>query len=440
MPSSRAAVALGLILLIALGARLLSAQDARVDGQRVHPAVVSDYKRAGQLYAEHFSSFLTPNSPLSNPDLLAHPPGYSLLWALVFNLGGSDRAMQLIQIVCDVVSVFVLFLIAGELLPKNVAILSAMLAALAPQFTWNSAILLPDTLSILPILFSIYFLVLALKRKQFALAVVSGAFLGVSCWFRPNALLLAPIVSLIVFFIWPREIRKRHTVALLCGALLIIAPLTIRNAIVFHHFVPLSLGAGQTVLEGIADYDREGRFGIPVTDIEIMREEAAAAGRPDYADTLFGPDGVARERQRLSRAFGVICAHPLWFAGVMVQRGVSMLRLERAPVISPFGPDGESGSWLRIPRTILSVVQRLFITAIAFPLALLGIVGLIRMRAWGTIALLLIVPAYYLVFQSAIHTEYRYILVIYHFFFVLVATGVSFALTAGKSAIVNRQS
>ena len=439
MPWNRAAVALGLILLIALSARLLSAQDARVEGQQVHRAVVSDYKRAGQLYAEHFSSFLHTNSPLSNPDLLAHPPGYSLLWGLILNLGGEDRAMQLIQIACDVVSVFVLFLIASELLPKNIALVSALLAALAPQFTWNSAILLPDTLAILPVLLSVYFLVVALKRKQAALSLASGSLIGVSCWLRPNALMLAPFVSLIVFLIWPREIRKRHAIALLCGALFIIAPLTIRNAIVFHHFVPLSLGAGQTVLEGIADYDPEGRFGIPVTDIEIIREEAAAAGNADYAETLFGPDGVARERARFSRAFAVIGAHPFWFAGVMAQRAISMLRLERAPLIKLSELGAASGSWLRIPRTILSVVQRLFITAVAFPLALLGVVGLIRMRAWHAMALLIVVPAYYLIFQSVIHTEYRYILVIYHFFFVLAATGVMFALSVGKSAIDNRQ-
>ncbi|HKR00855.1 MAG TPA: hypothetical protein VJT09_09280, partial [Pyrinomonadaceae bacterium] len=37
------------------------------------------------------------------------------------------------------------------------------------------------------------------------------------------------------------------------------------------------------------------------------------------------------------------------------------------------------------------------------------------------ILLLLVVPAYYLAVQSALHTEYRYVLAIHYFLFILVA-------------------
>src|SRR2546430_2213711 len=94
---------------------------------------------------------------------------------------------------------------------------------------------------------------------------------------------------------------------------LIVAPLTIRNAIVFHRFIPLSLGAGQTLLEGIADYDPQAKFGIPNTDTGIMKLEAEEARRPDYDQALFNPDGIERERWRLSRGLAVIRAHPFWF-------------------------------------------------------------------------------------------------------------------------------
>src|SRR5436309_11902312 len=77
---------IGLLVLLALGSRLLSAQDASFEGERIQPALVSDYKHGGQLYQNYFTSFLDRNSLLSNPDLLAHPPGYSLLWALIFKL------------------------------------------------------------------------------------------------------------------------------------------------------------------------------------------------------------------------------------------------------------------------------------------------------------------------------------------------------------------
>jgi hypothetical protein len=343
---------------------------------------------------------------------------------------------------------------------------------------------------------------------------------------------------------------------------------------VFRQFVPLSLGAGQTMLEGIADYDPQRRFGIPNTDIEIIREEAKEAGRPDYAQTLFGPDGVSRERLRLTRAFGVIRSHPFWFVGVMIRRAVSMLRLERVPVISrnpavlrpvteiemraaiktispaeltpiargavisaasateerlvtgddvrygvqvesvpvrlrsqteyiftvpirmkqgrflievtnaggdrvyddrfadslaglsveeqpaktqylPFVVIGEdevklrirnggtrgtaeigtialfelgpaSRTWTRLPRAILATVQKAFITAVMLPLAIVGLGVLIYFRCWRVLAVLLLVPCYYLMIQSAIHTEYRYVLALHYFLFVLAATSVWF--------------
>jgi len=121
-----------------------------------------------------------------------------------------------------------------------------------------------------------------------------------------------------------------------------VLPLTIRNAIVFHRFIPLSLGAGQTLLEGIADYDEEGKLGIPKTDMGVMKMESEELNRPDYYETLFKPDGVERDRWRLSRGFAVIRAHPFWFSGVMARRAASMLRLERSRLISTDPPVSHS--------------------------------------------------------------------------------------------------
>ena len=134
------------------------------------------------------------------------------------------------------------------------------------------------------------------------------------------------------------ERRWRFALAVIFGTLLVVLPLTIRNAIVWHRFIPLSLGAGQTLLEGMADYDPQGRFGIPNTDIGIMKQEAEQSQRPDYYGTLFNPDGVERERARLLRGFGVIRSHPLWFSGVMARRASSMLRLERSRLVSAGPP------------------------------------------------------------------------------------------------------
>jgi hypothetical protein len=600
-PASRARLALlaALIFLLAFGARLLSWYDAAHEVGKVQTSVTADYQRTGKLIlAGGVGSFLDPASPLSDPDLMGHPPGYKFLWAASYGLFGETNApVQLFQILCDAAAAALVFLIAAALFPTGAATVAGLLVAFAPQFTWNSILLLPDTLAVLPVLAAVYLLVRAQRRPGVWKVAGAGALIGVSCWLRANALLMAPFLCLLTPVLFERGRRLRYAAALLAGTLLLIAPVTLRNAVVFGRFIPLSLGAGQTLLEGIADYDEAGQFGIPVTDLGIMRQEAAEHGRPDYAETLFGPDGIRRERMRVARALRIIGGNPVWFAGVMARRAASMLRLERARLIEPHPPvthalrdsyegpadwtggpaelirsgrvlspgvalspegggddalrltggaagygdifaapparvrrgvdyvfvwplkleegrvilriEGEGGRryvstvvdlvegkgaaeqperliqlpfvaladeevrvviagggpaavapsvltgaaelralgrashvWTRWPRLLLRGVQRLFVTAVMLPLVLAGVILLIRARQRRALALVLAVPAYYFCVQSAVHTEYRYVLAVHYCLFVLAAValyGAGLALGAGWVALSGRR-
>ena len=578
-PRARFAICL-LIFLLAFGVRLLSWHDTRLEVGKVQTTVSVDYKRVAQLLRQGgVASFLSSSSPLSDLNTLGHPPGYSILVAIVYSVcGDSDTAVQFVQIVCDALAAVIILLIVGELLPLSAAVVTGMLAALSPQFAWNSVLLLPDSLAVLPILLAVYCLARAVKNPRLVTFIIAGALVGVSCWLRANAMLLTFFLAAAVLLLFPRERRRRYALAVVCGTLLIVLPLTIRNAIVFHRFIPLSLGAGQTLLEGIADYDHEGRFNIPKTDMGIMKQEAEDFHRSDYYTTLFNPDGVERERARLARGFAVIRSHPLWFAGVMARRAASMARLERSrlvsteppvshslegtdklepiwtswaeellksAVVSPRAsaislPDGvilvltgddskygdqfmsapvnvkkntdyvftvpikiEQGRiklsvrdakgktyssaiaetletksavdqplnmiqlpfvatkdeqvrmvlsneasnppnpvaqigamklfelgparflWTRYPRFLVHGLQKIFLTAVILPLAIIGLVLLVFRRQWRVLIILLTVPVYFFCVQSIVHTEYRYVLAADYFLFALVGVTVS---------------
>jgi hypothetical protein len=275
-----------------------------------------------------------------------------------------------------------------------------------------------------PILLGIYFLVKAYKNPRVEFIILAGACVGLSCWLRANALLLAPFMLLVLPVLFRRGLRLRFAATLLGSAFIVIAPMTVRNWIVFHHFVPVSLGAGQTMLEGIGDYDPERRFGIPNTDIELMKMEAEELNRPDYYGTLWQPEGIKRDRMRIARWWGIVRAHPAWFLGVMIQRGASMLRLERARRIST----GPPVTYLTlVPRFVVGKLQNLFITAIDLPLILLGAFLLFRSGKTRALAIFLVVPAYYVCIQSAVHTEYRYVLAVHYFLFILAAVSLTWA-------------
>jgi hypothetical protein len=324
------------------------------------------------------------------------------------------------------------------LLTFGVGVVAGALAALAPQFCWNSLTLLPDTLAVLPLLAAVWLLACARGGRPVLRALGAGALIGVSCWLRANALLLAPFAAVVaVPFLFARGARARPGLALVAGALLAVAPLTVRNAVVYGHFIPVSLGAGQTLVEGIGDYDPGRRFGLPETDVELQRMEAEEAGRPDYAATLFGPDAVERDRRRTRRALSVIGSHPFWFAGVMLRRAGSMLRLERTPLASTLPV---SGGWARPARLALRAVQKLFVTAVFLPLYLAGLVLLVRRRRRRELAALLTVPLYFLCVQSALHTEYRYVLAVHYLLFVVAAVALRRVWLAARHASFKRAS
>ena len=420
---------LSLIFCTALGVRLLNWQAARNEAFVVQSSVALNYKHLARLIrANGLSSLYDASSSTSNPDLLGHPPGYPILLSFIYRVApDSDTATQLLQMILDSLSVIVIVLIALELLPAAVGIIAGFLAALAPQFSWNSMLLLPDSLAALPILLAMLLISRSGRRTdavrgRFSLVSIlaAGALIGVSVWLRANSLLLAPFMTLLFLLIRKRGARLRAALTLVCGALLIIAPITIRNAIVYGKFIPVSLGAGQTLIEGIADYNTDGSLGLPQTDVELTRGEAETFHRPEYANSLFTPDGIQRDRARLARGFAVIRAHPIWFAGVMLQRGASMLRLERTPLRLA---TTTSGRWQLI-QLPLRFVQKIFITAIFLPLFLIGAGILIYQRQFQRLAILLVVPCYYFCTQSALHTEYRYVLVIHYFLFVLAAVAI----------------
>lgn len=587
-----------LIFSVAFGVRLLSWHDTRLEVGKVQTVVTGDYQRVAQLLRQGgIASFLSSSSPLSDLNNLGHPPGYSILMALVFSVfGESDTTIQFVQIISDALAAVVIFLIVAELWSGSAAIIAGLLAAFSPQFAWNSVLLLPDSLAVLPILLAGYCLASARARPRLTKMLLAGVLVGLSCWLRANALLLTFFFAGAALLLFERKVRWRYAAAALCGTFLIVAPLTIRNAIVFRRFIPLSLGAGQTLLEGIADYDSAGRFNIPKTDMGIMKQEAEDFGRPDYYSTLFKPDGVERERMRLARGFAVIRSNPVWFSGVMIRRAASMTRLERSRLVStdppvshsldvigtlqpvgtrlpsdllnhgllhpqakafPAPQDGmlvlkgnaekyreqlssapmsvkqnndyvfvvpfkiEQGRmkvsvknssgrvyssaivetletkspdeqpvnliqlpfvatndervrivlsneasnpsnpvvrigtiklfelgparflWTRYPRFLVNGTQRLFLTAVMLPLAIVGLILLIARRRWPALIVLLVVPVYYFCVQSIVHTEYRYVLAVNYFLFALAAMSVAWIINlfmARTSRLLARKS
>src|SRR5262245_3784269 len=92
----RRRVTLGIVIfLLAFGVRVLTWHDTRLEVGKIQTAVVADYQRVAVLLREgRVSSFFSSASPLANLNNLGHPPGYSLLLAVVYSFKQSDTAVQ----------------------------------------------------------------------------------------------------------------------------------------------------------------------------------------------------------------------------------------------------------------------------------------------------------------------------------------------------------
>jgi hypothetical protein len=410
-------IAIVAIFALAVGVRLLvwfnTAGEIDLPMSGLTTGYVND---ARTLVNGELGLFLKGPNPPSDANVLAHPPGYPLLIAVVFKLGGSLRVVRIVQLLVSSGSAVLLFLIAYQFLPWRAAWLAGGLAALSPQLAYNSLLLLPDSLSLFPILLALLVLLWRGRSGGWGPLIAAGALVGLSLWLRANMLLLPLFIGVTAFVVLlPRE-RRWRALAIVGSAILLVAPLTIRNAVVFGRFVPISLAGGVTLMEGIGDYDYDGKYGLPRTDMRVIEMEAREGNRPDYRNSLFNPDGIERERERTRRGLAVIRAHPLWFGTVIARRDLMMLRLERVPAIAPAQSAAVEGPVvLRWAGRFLRLVQRGFITAVLGPLTLVGLILVLRRRELRAPAILLLtVVIYLLTVQGWLHTEYRYVLIIQH--------------------------
>lgn len=561
------------VFLAAACVRLLQWQNNWHTIDKTMGKLTERYKEEAQfLLNGDLASFVRGPTPEPDPGILMHPPGYPVLMAAVYKLTGrSDAALRLFQILCDAAAAVLIFLIAAELLPAAAAVIAGLLVAFSPQFAYSTLLLMPDSVSTLPILLAVYLVVRSRNSPRLVTFIAAGACIGVSCWLRANALLLPFFLCILIFVTFERGRRLRYAAALVAAAVLVILPVTVRNAVVYKSFIPVSLGAGQNLVAGIADYDPEKRFGFEAYDAAACRQEAQMYNRPDYAFDLYRPDGVLRERLRTARALAVIRSNKLWFTGVMLRRAALMLENERVPVVSveptitnwpeitgatelawanspaelmanntaapareqlslvendralrvagrfasaPVGVRGKSDYvlrlpvaaeqgrtvvrvetadgratlasatipdslepgaqtedsmtvlqipfvnagaeqvrvvlseaeanqsptvvrvghvelfrlgpasflWTRYPRALVKTVQKFFKTSGLLPLTIIGTVLLALARRWRTLAVALVVPAYYLSAHSPLHVEPRYVLAMHYFFSILIAT------------------
>ena len=371
----------------------------------------------------------------SRTGLLSRPPGYATFLATVYaTLGRSFPMVAAVQNVLTSFAALLVVAFAYRLAGFAAACLAGLLVAVSPHIAATSNLILADAIAPIPLLLA-FLAALPVaqgeRSREIPRLVAMGFLIGAGTWLRPNVLLLGPFAAVFLFVLLGRSRRAAGLAGLMAVvSLLVVSPITLRNWLVFGEFVPVSINGGITLWQGVADAG--GReYGARVWDKQVMAEEAQRYGRPDYLNWWAEPEGIARDRDRYRRAMDVIKERPFWYAKTMVRRMTSMALFGDGPSpLLPAGATSKAPADERVPLTAApgldaaineeGFARRMGVASpLRAPLRLIhdlwwlapllvgaGIILSLRGQP-KTVIFWLIVPAYYLVFESPFHYEWR---------------------------------
>lgn len=463
--------AVAAVFACALGVRLVYATEALATiygHEQERYRIAHFYHEAAAALAEGedvaaFPSGVAPDETL----IVGYPPGYFVLSGAIYRATGNSMGAVLIaQCLLDAVTAALLVLLGEALFSLGAGVVAGLLMALSPQFAYLSLVVKPDTITVLPVVVALLLVARALDRPALWKWIVAGLSLGVACWLRQNALLFAPVLGVVAMLAGGWREHWRGAALLVATCAVAVAPITIRNLVVYGRPIPVTVGSGFALLSGLARDDHAGRYGLPRFAYNYSVEEATRrglapehffaeydrrqAGRARRLETkhtvlsLFVLDGIERDAERRAEAMRLIASDPVYFASIYwirVQRLMGYTEQNRpVPLETARGARAhetlafyeavdprwgrwryyaERGSWYDFARPMLAAVQRVFVTPVVLGLALVGL-ALALWRDWRATVLVAAPAVYYVGLQSLMWAEFRHTLPAHVAVFVLV--------------------
>jgi 4-amino-4-deoxy-L-arabinose transferase-like glycosyltransferase len=243
-------------------------------------------------------------------------PGYPAWVGLWYTLlGHHPLAVRLVQVPLGVLTIGLGWALARRLFGRRVAIAAAFVLALYPNVWQFEELLYPESLAT-PLMLAALLVIFTgppTKRR----AILTGLLVGISLYVRPSGefVLLGALVSWWVAAGWRRGIA--HTVIAALVAVAVVAPWTVRNAIVLHGFLPISM-------QDAAAY---GTFNSQAAHDPVFPYAWRKA--PPDAQALLNPahplSDIALHSKLIHLAESYIKAHPVSVAEAFFWNGLSRL-------------------------------------------------------------------------------------------------------------------
>jgi len=292
----------------------------------------------------------------------ALPYAVSLLYRAV---GHQFFAALLLQCAFGALVPLLVRALGGTLFGGHVGRTAGWLAAVHPLLVFFSGYLLTESLFCVTLLLALVVSAEWVKTPRRGRALGAGILWGIAALTRPTAL---PLPVLVVLWSWwplglivgGRE-RLRQLAMLVLGLVLVVGPWTVRNAVEFRAFIPVTTGGGRSLLDA--------NNAIVWDDPKLQGGATSVYGIEPYASRFRGrtEHEIDVLSAQLAREF--LAERSAEFPAMAVKKVARFWRLTAEA--------GTTGSWGRgdspLSRLLAVVDPLLLWSLLTLPLAVVGV-------------------------------------------------------------------
>ncbi len=234
----------------------------------------------------YFAQQLASGADIGERLLDLSPLYLTFIHAFFQIFGPNWNLLAALQIVSGSLNCVAIGLIGSKIFNPAIGILSAIILLFYGNMTLIELVLEPEALLLFLNSLTILALLWAGKeaagQKKITAWLISGALIGLAAATKANALLILPGAAVWIGLSLKTG-KYRALGSLLLGALLVIAPVTVRNFIRFHDCVLLTADGGKVFFHG----NGPGATGMERADLPDQGFIEEGQGEPDYAHALF---------------------------------------------------------------------------------------------------------------------------------------------------------